>query len=84
MSSTHKHIDMTKTGYNLCRLLNENQLSASEVAKQLNVSPAAVCKWLHGLSMPSLDHLACISHLLNVPMSKIVISKTAKNKPETV
>lgn len=73
MQEIKKHIHVSKTGYNLCRLLDDRNISVKDIANSLNISQVAVYKWLSGTSLPTLEHFFQISQILNIPIDEIIV-----------
>jgi transcriptional regulator with XRE-family HTH domain len=48
--------------------LDDTGRSQLEVADKLNRSPAAVCMWLQGKTLPDVDSAAALEDLAGVPM----------------
>ena len=67
-------IDMAATGANICRLRKAKGLSISDLQAYFGFdAPQAIYKWQQGKSLPSTDNLFALSHLLEVPIDKILI-----------
>ena len=52
-------------------MINKN-MSISELADYLDISSSAVYKWATGKSKPSLEVLANLSFLFNVPINELI------------
>ena len=67
-------IDMKKTGDNIKRLREEQNITVTEVQNFLGISnPQAIYQWQKGISLPSVDHLCALSHLFDMPMNDILV-----------
>ena len=55
----------------LNQYLVENQMSASRFAKNLDVTPVAVWKWLNGKSLPSGANMARIDRITDGHVTSI-------------
>ena len=67
-------IDMQRTGRNIERLRRAQGLSVQQVQDYFGfMHPQAVYKWQHGESLPSVDNLLALAHLLEVSMEEILV-----------
>lgn len=67
-------IDMVKTGENIKKIREEQNVSVAEVQQFLGLSsPQAIYQWQKGISLPTVDHLCALSHLLDIPMDDIIV-----------
>ena len=67
-------IDMKKTGENIKKIREEQNISVSEIQHFLGISnPQAIYQWQRGISLPSVDHLCALSHLFDIPMNDILV-----------
>ena len=67
-------IDMVKTGENIKRIREEQNVSVAEVQQFLGLSnPQAIYQWQKGISLPTVDHLCALSHLFEIPMDDIIV-----------
>ena len=67
-------INMTKTGENIKRLMNNRGLSVRAVQEVCGfATPQAVYKWLHGTTLPSVDNLVILADLLCCTIDDILI-----------
>lgn len=74
MSISYPVIDMGKTGQNIKRLREERNISVSAMQEYLGMeSGQAIYRWQKGVSLPTVDHLCALSHLLCVPMEDILV-----------
>ncbi|MDO5441643.1 MAG: helix-turn-helix transcriptional regulator [Bacillota bacterium] len=69
-------IDVIATGKKIESLLRQSDVSVKELANTLGVSNQSVYKWIKGKSLPTLENLFQISHLLQVSMDEIVVEET--------
>jgi len=77
-------IDMVKTGENIKKLREEQNISVTEVQRFLGLSnPQAIYHWQRGISLPSVDHLCALSHLLEIPMNDIIVLADAPERSST-
>lgn len=69
-------IDMVRTGKNIEKLRIRNGMSVKDIQKIFGfVTPQAIYKWQHGVSLPTVDNLVILSMLFNVPIEEILIIK---------
>ena len=67
-------INTLHTGQNIRRLMELAGLSVKEVQSVFGFeTPCAIYKWLRGDSMPSLDNLVVLAHILDVGIDDIVV-----------
>ena len=67
-------IDMKRTGENIKRIREEQDISVAEVQRFLGIAnPQAIYQWQKGISLPSVDHLCALSHLFDIPMNDILV-----------
>lgn len=82
-SFTYPVMDMEATGKNIKRLAQERKITAQMIQKVLNLgSFQAVYKWFNGQSLPTVDNLAVLSNLLNVPIDEIIVVDNQKRNVE--
>ena len=73
MDFAYPVIDLQKTGRNISLLLSASRMTPEALGKRLGFeSGRAVYKWIHGETLPTLDHLSSISRLFRVPMHKLI------------
>lgn len=65
-------IDADKTAENIRRLTYKNNLSAKELAIELNVTQMCIYNWLLGNNLPSIENLISLSILFSVSINEIV------------
>ena len=69
-------IDMVRTGKNIENLRIRNGMSVKDIQKIFGfVTPQAIYKWQHGVSLPTVDNLVILSMLFNVSIDEILIIK---------
>ena len=69
-------IDMVRTGKNIENLRIRNGMSVKDIQKIFGfVTPQAIYKWQHGVSLPTVDNLVILSMLFNVSIYEILIIK---------
>lgn len=70
-------IDLAATGENITRLRKARGLTVRDVQAYFGFEePQAVYKWQRGKSLPTVDNLYALSHLLGVPMNDILVPRT--------
>ena len=74
MSTEMPVINMTATGSNIKALIRANGLKVADVQKLCGFNtPQSIFKWMRGESMPSIDNLVILAHILNVTIDEIII-----------
>lgn len=69
-------IDMEKTGRNIARLRKERGFSVKEVANRLMLaSLQTVYQWEAGQTLPSVDNLVLLAHILEVPVDELLVKE---------
>ncbi|MBP3272247.1 MAG: helix-turn-helix transcriptional regulator [Ruminococcus sp.] len=67
-------INMTETGSNIKNLIKENGLRIAEVQELCGFNtPQSIFKWMRGDTLPSLDNLVILAHILNVTIDEIIV-----------
>lgn len=67
-------INSIATGENIARLLKERKIKVADLKQILGVnSKESIYKWIRGQSLPSLEHLVILAHVLDVTMDEIII-----------
>ena len=68
-------IDLAATGKNILRLRLAKGLTVRDMQGYFRfVEPRAIYKWQSGQSLPTVDNLLALSHLLEVSMEEILVS----------
>ena len=74
MSTEMPVINMTATGSNIKALIRANGLKVTDVQRLCGFNtPQSIFKWMRGESMPSIDNLVILAHILNVTIDEIII-----------
>lgn len=74
MSTEMPVINMTETGSNIKNLIKENGLRIAEVQELCGFNtPQSIFKWMRGDTLPSLDNLVILAHILNVTIDEIIV-----------
>lgn len=69
-------IDVTKTGKNIKKLMENEGLSVKDVQEKLDMEyPLSVYNWIWGKNLPSVDNLVALSAILGVKIEKILVFK---------
>ena len=64
------------TGQNIYHLMHEREISVKDVQEACGFStPQAVYKWFNGQSIPSVDNLVILAHLLGATIDDIIITE---------
>lgn len=76
-------IDMVKTGKNIKRLREERDITVMDIQHFLNLAnPQAIYQWQKGISLPTVDHLCALSHLLGTSMDEIIVLADSFSKDQ--
>ena len=74
MSSDTPTINMAATGANIKALIRARGLTISDVQARCGFhTPQAIFKWMRGDTMPSIDNMVILAHLLDVTIDRIII-----------
>lgn len=71
---------------NLIALRKKNNLTQNELAEKINYSDNAISRWEHAEVTPSIETLAHIAEIFNVPLSSLIEDnalKTAQHQDKT-
>ena len=68
-------IDMEETGKNIKKIMKEENVSQTLLARIFNVSKQAISGWVNGKSLPNIDNLTVLSRILNRPLEAILITR---------
>ena len=69
-------IDLEATGKNILRLRQAKGLTVRDMQGYFRFEePRAIYKWQSGQSLPTVDNLLALSHLLKVSIEEILVSK---------
>lgn len=75
MSTEIPVINMTATGSNIKSLIKSNNLKVSDIQKLFGFNtPQSIFKWMRGESIPSIDNLVILSHILNTTIDEIIVT----------
>ena len=67
-------INMTATGSNIKTLIKAKGFKVTELQNILGFNtPQSIFKWMRGESIPSIDNLVILAHILNVTIDEIII-----------
>ena len=68
-------INMKATGANIKSLMKEKGLKVKDIQLMLGFgNPQSVFKWLRGDTLPSLDNMVILAHVLGVTVDEIIIT----------
>lgn len=68
-------IDMEATGANIKTLMKAKGLKVKDIQNLLGFgTPQSIFKWMRGETMPSLDNLVILAHILEVSIDRIIIT----------
>lgn len=68
------YINTEATGIHLKAVLSRRGITVAELQSQLGLTaPQAIYKWFRGESLPSIDNLVVLSHLLELPINDLLV-----------
>lgn len=74
-------IDSKKTGKQIKMECKKQGFTVKDIQEFLQIGAAqSVYDWFRGKSLPALDNMLALSHLLGVPMEKLIVSKNIPDK----
>ena len=69
-------IDLVKTGENITKLMNENNIKISDLQDIFGFEyPQAIYKWKRGECLPTVDNLIILAAVFTTTVDKIIITK---------
>ncbi len=69
------NIDMIKTGQNIIRLREENNMSVKDLQDIFGfTTPQAIYKWQQGATLPSIDNLVMLAKVFQVHIEDIIVT----------
>lgn len=69
------NIDMTKTGQNIIRLREENNMSVKDLQDIFGfTTPQAIYKWQQDATLPSIDNLVMLAKVFQVHIEDIIVT----------
>lgn len=69
-------IDLVKTGENITKLMNENNIKISDLQDIFGFEyPQAIYKWKRGECLPTVDNLIILAAVFKTTVDKIIITK---------
>ncbi len=71
-SQAYLSLNLDSVGKNIKELMQNNNVSDTELADALRVSTQAVWRWKNGRCAPSIDHIANMASLFEVGMEQIL------------
>lgn len=73
-------IDMKKTGANINRYRVDRGFTVLDLAEKLQVTRAAVYKWIYGNNMPTVDNFVELAQLLDTTIDNLIIAEVKVKK----
>lgn len=68
-------MNMAATGANIKAIMKANGLTAADIQEICGFNtPQSVFKWFRGDTMPSLDNLVILAHVLHTPIDQLIIT----------
>ena len=75
MSAVPPTIDAAATGANIKALIKNKGLRVTDVQTIFGFNtPQAIFKWMRGDTLPSIDNIVILAHILDVTIDKIIIT----------
>lgn len=69
------NIDMVKTGQNIIRLRETNNMSVKDLQDIFGfTTPQAIYKWQQGATLPSIDNLVMLAKVFKVHIEDIIVT----------
>lgn len=68
-------------GENIKKYRQQNQLSQTQLAKDLAIARQSVSKWENGETLPSIDNLIQLSGLLNISLDELIMGEAYLHFP---
>ena len=66
-------VDMKRTGQNIAALRTGRGISVRELQRLLGfATPQSIYKWQRGETLPTIENLAALACILNVPIERIL------------
>ena len=73
------NIDMIRTGQNIIRLREENNMSVKDLQDIFGfTTPQAIYKWQQGATLPSIDNLVMLGMVFQVHIEDIIVTDEDK------
>ena len=72
-------VDYIKSGEKMKELFKEAGMSVKEIQEYLHLScPQPIYRWFKGKTLPTVNHLYALSHLLGVHMEELLVMQSQK------
>ncbi len=69
-------VNMAKTGENIKVLLTNKGITVADLQEKMGFNtPQAIYKWIRGLTLPTVDNLVLLAHILDTDLDKIIVTK---------
>ena len=73
------NIDMIRTGQNIIRLREKNNMSVKDLQDIFGfTTPQAIYKWQQGATLPSIDNLVMLAKVFHVRIEEILVTDEKK------
>lgn len=77
MNYKYPAIDLVKTGQNITRLMEQNNIKVSDLQEIFGFEyPQAIYKWKRGDCLPTIDNLLVLSVVFKTTIDKIIVTRT--------
>lgn len=70
-----RQINLVKTGERIQQLRKERGLTVRQITDALGLIPQSYCKWVWGVSAPSVDSLIGLADILGVKVDDIIVAE---------
>lgn len=69
-------VDMKLTGQKIAELRRRSGISVRDLQRMMGfATPQAIYKWQRGETLPTVENLAALAHILEVDMEDILVAK---------
>lgn len=77
MNYKYPAIDLVRTGQNITRLMEKNNIKVSDLQEIFGFEyPQAIYKWKRGDCLPTIDNLLVLSVVFKTTIDKIIVTRT--------
>ena len=77
-------VDMKLTGQKIAELRARSGISVRDLQRMMGfATPQAIYKWQRGETLPTVENLAALAHILEVDMEDILVAKFRTDDEQT-
>lgn len=77
-------VDMKLTGQKIAELRARSGISVRDLQRMMGfATPQAIYKWQRGETLPTVENLAALAHILDVDMEDILVAKFRTDDEQT-